>query len=328
LIPPALGQPVVFSTYTSGMSNMSDESSQKSFLPNEPSENGDRPPALADSPVLAQMLSQFGQTMSQWFELQAGQQRVTERFLESQERILMAVLQAPPANGQPSSDGHHGVPAVARLASMPPSLASAPPVLNPQRSTLNTQLSPLNPQLSTLNSLTSAPAPAVPSAPRPMLVVKPALEVAPSKDASSSRPLPAVRVRENAPPDRPLVAPPTEEFRHDLLEAISQRTGYPKEMLKEDALLEADLGIDSIKTVEIFSSLTKYHQFLPGSGFEGDEESLSEFAQMKTLRDIIKAYDKKRNEVHGPIQRLEVKAALAPPAEDGKKKTSRSAIAS
>ena len=65
-------------------------------------------------------------------------------------------------------------------------------------------------------------------------------------------------------------------------------------MLKEDALLEADLGIDSIKTVEIFGSLTQYHRFMPGGGGL-DEELLGEFAQLKTLGDIIAMYDRGRS---------------------------------
>jgi hypothetical protein len=68
-------------------------------------------------------------------------------------------------------------------------------------------------------------------------------------------------------------------------------------MLKEDALLEADLGIDSIKTVEIFGSLTRYHKFMPGSG-GFDEELLSEFAKLKTLADIVAMYERGRSGQH------------------------------
>ena len=40
-----------------------------------------------------------------------------------------------------------------------------------------------------------------------------------------------------------------------LLEVISEKTGYPTEMLNLDMALDADLGIDSIKRVEILSAL-------------------------------------------------------------------------
>ncbi|MEN0004066.1 MAG: beta-ketoacyl synthase N-terminal-like domain-containing protein, partial [Bacteroidota bacterium] len=44
-----------------------------------------------------------------------------------------------------------------------------------------------------------------------------------------------------------------------LLEVVSEKTGYPAEMLELDMDMEADLGIDSIKRVEIFGALTKKH---------------------------------------------------------------------
>ena len=42
-----------------------------------------------------------------------------------------------------------------------------------------------------------------------------------------------------------------------LLEIVSERTGYPVDMLEIDADLEGDLGIDSIKRVEIAGSFTQ-----------------------------------------------------------------------
>ena len=42
-----------------------------------------------------------------------------------------------------------------------------------------------------------------------------------------------------------------------LLEAIADKTGYPEDMIDSDMELEADLGIDSIKRVEIFADVLK-----------------------------------------------------------------------
>ena len=39
-----------------------------------------------------------------------------------------------------------------------------------------------------------------------------------------------------------------------LLEVVAEKTGYPAEMLEPDMQLDADLGIDSIKRVEILSA--------------------------------------------------------------------------
>jgi acyl transferase domain-containing protein/NAD(P)H-dependent flavin oxidoreductase YrpB (nitropropane dioxygenase family)/NAD(P)-dependent dehydrogenase (short-subunit alcohol dehydrogenase family) len=44
-------------------------------------------------------------------------------------------------------------------------------------------------------------------------------------------------------------------FTGQLLDLVSKRTGYPKDMLRLDQNLEADLGIDSIKRVEILDSM-------------------------------------------------------------------------
>jgi hypothetical protein len=57
---------------------------------------------------------------------------------------------------------------------------------------------------------------------------------------------------------------PTEQFKTDLLHAVAARTGYSEEMLDLDAHMEADLGIDSIKRIEIFSKLKDQYPFMEG----------------------------------------------------------------
>jgi malonyl CoA-acyl carrier protein transacylase len=52
----------------------------------------------------------------------------------------------------------------------------------------------------------------------------------------------------------PAVAP-TKHIETILLDVIAEKTGYPAEMLELDMALDADLGIDSIKRVEILSAL-------------------------------------------------------------------------
>lgn len=67
-----------------------------------------------------------------------------------------------------------------------------------------------------------------------------------------------------------------------LLAIVRERTGYPAEMLRLDLDLEADLGIDSIKRVEILGSL---RDDLPGAGF--DSETMDQLARAKTLGAIV-----------------------------------------
>ncbi|MFQ5737875.1 MAG: SDR family NAD(P)-dependent oxidoreductase [Acidobacteriota bacterium] len=70
-----------------------------------------------------------------------------------------------------------------------------------------------------------------------------------------------------------------------LLEIVSARTGYPVDLLELDQDLEAGLGIDSIKRVEILGSVL---QSLPGSGEAGpDREQMEELSRLKTLQEII-----------------------------------------
>ena len=47
-----------------------------------------------------------------------------------------------------------------------------------------------------------------------------------------------------------------EQIEARLLDVVSERTGYPTDMLSLDADLEGDLGIDSIKRVEIAGTFT------------------------------------------------------------------------
>lgn len=77
-----------------------------------------------------------------------------------------------------------------------------------------------------------------------------------------------------------------------LLEIVVDKTGYPVEMLNMDMAIEADLGIDSIKRVEILSSLSERIPNLP-------ELEPTELAELRTLGDIA-AY-LQRHPVNGSL---------------------------
>jgi NAD(P)-dependent dehydrogenase (short-subunit alcohol dehydrogenase family)/acyl carrier protein len=76
------------------------------------------------------------------------------------------------------------------------------------------------------------------------------------------------------------------EIQERLLAIVSERTGYPSDMLGLDADLEGDLGIDSIKRVEIAGTFT---QDLP----EAQRESIDveELTASKTLNSVIDALE-------------------------------------
>ena len=51
-----------------------------------------------------------------------------------------------------------------------------------------------------------------------------------------------------------------------MLEVVAEKTGYPVEMLGLEMDLEADLGVDSIKRVEILSAMRGREPGLPEVG--------------------------------------------------------------
>jgi acyl transferase domain-containing protein/NAD(P)H-dependent flavin oxidoreductase YrpB (nitropropane dioxygenase family) len=69
-----------------------------------------------------------------------------------------------------------------------------------------------------------------------------------------------------------------------LMRIVQERTGYPPEMLKLDLDLEADLGIDSIKRVEILGSL---RDSLPESAFGHDSDAMDQLSRARTLGAIV-----------------------------------------
>jgi acyl transferase domain-containing protein/NAD(P)-dependent dehydrogenase (short-subunit alcohol dehydrogenase family) len=96
--------------------------------------------------------------------------------------------------------------------------------------------------------------------------------------ASAGTLQPAAIPAESATPERTVSA------RHVLWEIVAEKTGYPADMLQPAMALEADLGIDSIKRVEIFSALQERYPSLSAS----DPEP---WTGLRTLGDIVSALD-------------------------------------
>ncbi|MCC5637080.1 acyltransferase domain-containing protein [Nostoc sp. CHAB 5844] len=81
----------------------------------------------------------------------------------------------------------------------------------------------------------------------------------------------------------PVVATPAvdvSDLDKNLLAIISDKTGYPVEMLELEMDMEADLGIDSIKRVEILGGLQEMYPNLP-------KPNLEELAEQRTIGQII-----------------------------------------
>ena len=90
-------------------------------------------------------------------------------------------------------------------------------------------------------------------------------------------------VSESAPTDAPAVS--IENVKALLLETVSEKTGYPVDMLGLDLDLEADLSIDSIKRMEIIGALReKLH--ITGT-IEESEDVIEKMTTIKTLNGLI-----------------------------------------
>jgi acyl transferase domain-containing protein/NAD(P)-dependent dehydrogenase (short-subunit alcohol dehydrogenase family)/acyl carrier protein len=128
------------------------------------------------------------------------------------------------------------------------------------------------------------------AAPAPVALVAPLPPVAaPAPVALVAPPPPPPAVVPPSPPFRPAPAPtpkPTPQSGPNasrieslLLDVVAEKTGYPTNLLNLDMTLDADLGVDSIKRVEILSTL---QDKLPESPVVKPEH----MGTLHTLRDV------------------------------------------
>ena len=192
-------------------------------------------------------------------EVMLRHQQVMQQFLEAQSSVMLGYLGA--ARGAAPLPGM-GLPRPA-LASMRPAAAALPAA--PAPAAAAAQVVPLQPA-----------APAEAPAPTPAVAPTPA----PASVAATPAAPPA-------PANGVATAMTREQIQERLLAVVSERTGYPAEMLGLDADLEGDLGIDSIKRVEIAGTLTQ------GLGLEDrstiDIEELTASRTLTAVIDILEA---------------------------------------
>ncbi|MGW5117281.1 SDR family oxidoreductase [Streptomyces noursei] len=125
------------------------------------------------------------------------------------------------------------------------------------------------------------PAPAVASP-----VAEPDIPMSPMSASPAPEP-PPVPPAVTPQPAGAVVGPPAAELdatrlEEKLLAVVAERTGYPVDMLDLDMELEADLGVDSIKRVEILSVLRQRAGELPD--IQGDP---MELVSLRTLRQVV-----------------------------------------
>ncbi|MFJ5846263.1 SDR family oxidoreductase [Streptomyces sp. NPDC092903] len=222
-------------------------------------------------------------------------------FLRMTETTLAAML------GQPHPGGAAEVPA----AGAPEAYAggeldvsgAAPPLPLPRSSSPRPAPAP-----------GPGPAPVAPSAPSaPVMDAVPAA-VPPPTSAPATAPAPAPASDDGDDDGAMPLSPP--ELEELLLSVVARLTGYPTAMLNMDMELEADLGVDSIKRVEILSVMRREVRDV-GAG------DIGRLGKLRTLREIADALTD-----GAPSPGTTVAEAVQPPASSGSTEVTAAAAAS
>jgi acyl transferase domain-containing protein len=168
--------------------------------------------------------------------------------------ITIPTVTEKPSNGV--SDHHHFIPLTAE-----PAVTEAP--VPPTVKIVETQ--PL-------------PVAEVPVKNGSQVVSEPVVQIAEPVVAEPVVVAPVVQIAE------PVISAPATvnlaELGNNLLTITSEKTGYPIEMLEFEMDMEADLGIDSIKRVEILGALQELYPDLP-------KPNLEELAEKRTIGQVV-----------------------------------------
>lgn len=182
------------------------------------------------------------------------------QFLETQERVMASFL-GDSAGARPVMRPRPMPVALPRVAELPAPVAHAPvPVAAPV----------------VMPAAVPAAAPVAAAVPAP--VAKPAAVAAPVVAAAPK----AVEQPAAAPSGDAALT--REKLLDILLGIVEEKTGYPRDMIGLDQNLEADLGIDSIKRIEIVGALL---QTLPAAHRDALTESRSKLNTQPTLNGVL-----------------------------------------
>ena len=80
----------------------------------------------------------------------------------------------------------------------------------------------------------------------------------------------------------PCEGPLKGDIEEKVLEIVAEKTGYPPEMLEPDLDMEADLGIDTVKQVELFAAIREEYRLEQDEGI-----NLAEYPTIKSVVDYI-----------------------------------------
>jgi acyl transferase domain-containing protein len=182
--------------------------------------------AGASLETAARLLESVERSLAQFHEHQQETLRVHEQYLQSQSSLARDLFRAAFTGSAPAGDP-------IQAAGLAPSQEYSVPA----------------------ESVIPIAAP-VPVQPAPVMTApaSPAIQPAPVVEA----PVPVTPVINPAAPGLDAA-----ELKHSLLEIVSEKTGYPVDMIDPGMDMEADLGIDSIKRVEILGAMQVKYPELP-----------------------------------------------------------------
>jgi acyl transferase domain-containing protein len=210
---------------------------------------------------LERMQEQTAQLHRQYLEGQLVAQRTVEQLIEQQQWLLGAALGAPTA-------------AAAPLPTLMPAVVAAPqpaPVYSPApqpRAVAPAAVPVAKPVISP--SSQRQPAPPIAAAAAPV--------AAPIAASTPRVTVPSVSSVVKQPAPLPAASGP--DMASVLLEIVADKTGYPVETLDLEMSLDADLGIDSIKRVEIMSAVQERMPDAP-------PVKPDDLGRLQTLRQIV-----------------------------------------
>ncbi len=216
--------------------------------------------AGSDLQAVVPLFESLERSMTRFHDHQAETLRVHQRYLETQERFGQSFVQ----NVQSSAGIHSSAP----ISHPAPAPLPAQPIPAPHAAPAVTPSSPAVP--ARVNGNGHKPAPIA-----EMGIIS--TPFTPAAAAQTNAPQP--------PAPEPAVAPAPVgmddgQLKAALLAIVSEKTGYPVETLELDMDMEADLGIDSIKRVEILGGMQAQFPGLPAI-------DTAVLAELRTLGQIV-----------------------------------------
>ena len=241
--------------------------------------------AVLSTQEAGELPESLDRTLGMYHEFQSETLRVHEQYLNNQTDNMAAMLSTSPSN-----EVVVGAPAVNTEVN---AAANAPV----------TQTAITKPTAQAAKPITQQP---MPSAPISAPVVNTAVAVQSVATAVAMAPVAEVFIPVQEPALETL---DLQRIQTVMMEVVAEKTGYPTEMLELEMDMEADLGIDSIKRVEILGSVQEIISDLP-------ELNPEDLAELRTLGEIVDYMQSKAESVASSAPALHLVETANAPAID------------